>query len=433
MKTLLEIRENFSLKVTFYDKAILGLTFFVFGFITQLNDLLIPHLYEFGLTFNEALMLHFTFFTSYLIVSYPFAKVIDRFGYKNGIIIGLLTVSIGCFSFYFAAETRSYIFLLASLFIVGSGVSCIQIAANGYVVLQSKPKLEASNLTFAQSLNSAGRVFTVIFGTIIIYSITKINPEMMSSLSPEEYRNAETLIIKTPYLFMAILVAILAGIFYISKLPEFKTSSLPILVKSTSTSFNNVLQIRHLLLAAIAIFTYVGAEVAIGVYMLPYLMLPNIGANLITEAKAFEYIQYYWGMALAGRIIGGFILKDLSPRKVVAGFALSAAFFTCVSVFSNGNIAIISIVAVGFFNSILFPSIFTLGINGLGHFAEEGASILIASIVGGAIIPLLVISVSDFTGLQYAYLIPAACYLYIVYFGLYGSRFNKVESAEYVG
>jgi FHS family L-fucose permease-like MFS transporter len=189
-----------------------------------------------------------------------------------------------------------------------------------------------------------------------------------------------------------------------------------------------VLQINHLLLGSIAIFAYVGAEVSIGTNLIRYLNLPEVGGGLIDEKVGMEMLQYYWGSMMVGRIIGGFILRDLSPRKVVAGFAASAAIFVLISVLSTGQISVISIVAVGFFNSILFPSIFTLGINGLGHFAEEGASILIASIVGGAIIPLLVITVADFSGLQFAFLIPVACYSYIVYFSLYGSHYEKEKT-----
>jgi len=226
---------------------------------------------------------------------------------------------------------------------------------------------------------------------------------------------------------MAFLILLTAIAFYFSKLPEFKTENLPILVKKNEGKFQNVLQIKHLLLAAIAIFAYVGAEVSIGSNLLRYLNLPNVSGGLINEISGLEMLQYYWGSMMVGRVIGGFILRDLSPRKVVAGFAASAALFVLISVLTSGKISVISIVAVGFFNSILFPSIFTLGINGLGHYAEEGASILIASIVGGAIIPLLVITVGDFSGLQFSFLIPVVCYAYIVYFGLQGSRFEKVE------
>ena len=427
MKTLAAIQQNFEAKVGIYDRSIIALLFFIFGVLTQLNDLLIPHLYEFGLSFSEAIMLHFTFFTTYLIVSYPAAKVIDRWGYKKGILSGLILAALGSMVFYFAAEFRSYEGLLLALLLIGSGVSMLQIAANGYVVLQSKPKLAASNLAFAQAINSLGRVLTVLFGMAIIFAISQLAQEQLGTLSPEAYISAQAQIIKTPYLIMALIIILTAIAFYFSKLPEFKTGNLPILVKKNEGKFQNVLQVKHLLLASIAIFAYVGAEVSIGSNLLRYLNLPNVGGELINEISGLEMLQYYWGSMMVGRVIGGFILRDLSPRKVVAGFAASAAIFVLISVLTSGKISIISIVAVGFFNSILFPSIFTLGINGLGHYAEEGASILIASIVGGAVIPLLVITIGDFSGLQFSFLIPVVCYAYIVYFGLQGSRFEKVN------
>jgi FHS family L-fucose permease-like MFS transporter len=428
MKTLSAIQQNFEERVGSFDKAVIVLLFFIFGIISQLNDLLVPHLYEFGLSFYEALMLHFTFFTTYLVTSYPSAKVIDKFGYKTGILIGLATAAVGSLVFYFAVENTSYYSLLIALIFVGTGVAMIQIAANGYVVLQSKPKLGASNLAFAQAFNSLGRVLTVLFGMAIIFSITKITQAQLDVLTPEEYISAQAQIIKTPYLIMVFLIVLTGVAIYFSKLPEFKTGSLPVLVKTSNGGFHNVLQINHLLLGSIAIFAYVGAEVSIGTNLIRYLNLPEVGGGLIDEKVGMEMLQYYWGSMMVGRIIGGFILRDLSPRKVVAGFAASAAIFVLISVLSTGQISVISIVEVGFFNSILFPSIFTLGINGLGHFAEEGASILIASIVGGAIIPLLVITVADFSGLQFAFLIPVACYSYIVYFSLYGSHYEKEKT-----
>lgn len=422
------LQKNFKQKVGIFDLFTLGLLFFIWGFLTQMNDILLPRLYEFGLSYSEALMLNFTFFTTYLMVSFPAAKFIDKFGYKSGIIFGLFLASIGCLGFYYGMGNMYFPILLTSLFIVASGVTFLQIAGNGYVVLQSTPRKAASNLTFAQALNSFGRIVTILFGTYIIYVMSDISPENLNLLSPEDYIRAESTAFKTPYLLMAGLIIVTGVLFYTSKLPEYKTEGMPILVKMDSNSMNNLFKIKHLLLAALAIFAYVGAEVSIGTNLVKYLTLPNVGGDAIDEKKAIEMLQYYWGSAMIGRLIGGFIMRDLSPRKVIAGFAGAAMFFTVVSIFSTGNISVVSIVAVGFFNSILFPAIFTLGINGLGHFAEEGSAVLISSIVGGAIIPLIVITFADFVGLQMAFLVAAACYGYIVYFGFVGSDFEKTPT-----
>jgi MFS transporter, FHS family, L-fucose permease len=419
------LQKNFKQKVGIFDLFTLGLLFFIWGFLTQMNDILLPRLYDFGLNYSEALMLNFTFFTTYLIISYPAAKFIDKFGYKSGIIFGLLLSAIGCLGFYYGMGDMHFITLLFSLFIVACGITFLQIAGNGYVVLQSTPRKAASNLTFAQSLNSLGRIVTIIFGAYLIYVLSDIPQESLALLSPTDYMKAESSAFKTPYLLMAGLIVVTGVLFYTSKLPEYKTEGMPVLVKMDSSNINNLFKIKHLLFASIAIFAYVGAEVSIGTNLVTYLTLPNVGGSIIDEKKAIEMLQYYWGSAMIGRLIGGFIMRDLSPRKVIAGFAGAAAFFTLVSIFSTGNISVVSIVAVGFFNSILFPAIFTLGINGLGHFAEEGSAVLISSIVGGAIIPLVVITLADFVGLQYAFLVATACYAYIVYFGFIGSEFEK--------
>jgi len=422
------LQKNFKQKVGIFDLFTLGLLFFIWGFLTQMNDMLLPRLYEFGLSYAEALMLNFTFFTTYLIISYPAAIFIDKFGYKNGILFGLLLASIGCLGFYYGMGNMNFPTLLSSLFIVACGITFLQIAGNGYVVLQSTPRKAASNLTFAQAVNSFGRLATIIFGAYLIYILSDISPENLSALSPDEYIKAESTAFKTPYLLMAGLIIVTGVLFYTSKLPEYRTEGLPVLVKMDSSSINNLFKIKHLLLAAIAIFAYVGAEVSIGTNLVKYLTLPNIGGGILDERKAIEMLQYYWGSAMIGRLIGGFIMRDLSPRKVIAGFAGAACFFTLVSIFSTGNIAVVSIVSVGFFNSILFPAIFALGINGLGHFAEEGSAVMISSIVGGAIIPLIIITFADFVGLQMAFLVAAACYGYIVYFGFIGSGFEKTRT-----
>lgn len=423
------LHNNFKQKPGYFDLFTLALLFFIWGFLTQLNDILVPHLYEFGLSISEALMLHFTFFTTYLLFSYPAAKLIDRYGYKSGILIGLMVACLGCIVFYFGVGQYSYVWLLSALFIMGVGVTILQIAGNGYIVLQSTPRKAASNLTFAQAFNSLGRVITLFYSGYLIFWLTDITAEDLATLAPKEYLDAEAIIIKTPYLLLAAIILITAVLIYASKLPELNTKGLPMLTKDKGYEIDNILKVKHLLLASIAIFAYVGAEVSIGTYMYQYLALDVKGGQLFNEVKITELIQYYWGSAMVGRIIGGFIMRDLSPRKVIAAFAGAAAVFTAISILSEGNISVVAIVAVGFFNSILFPAIFTMGINGLGHFAEEGASVLIASIVGGAIVPLMVITLSDYVGLSYSYFIPVVCYLYIIYFGMYGSKFEKTSAA----
>ena len=410
------------------EKMILASLFFIWGLITQLNDLLIPFLFNiFELTLSQALMIHFTFFATYLVAAYPAGKLIDSLGYKKGIFYGLLILALGCFVYYAGIQVRNYDLVLIAMIIMGAGVTILQIAANGYVVLQSFPREAASNLNFIQVFNSFSRVCAFLFGSVILMSLANISPDQMMNLSPEAYRLAQANYVKAPYLIMAFLIIILALLFRSSKLPEFKTTGLKVLVKNNGREFTNLFQIKHLILGALAVFCCVGAEVAIGTNLIRYVTLPDLGGAMSDE-KALKLVQYYWGSFMVGRVIGGFILKDVSPRKAVTYFALLATLFALISIFTTGNIAIVSIVAVGFFTSILFPTIFTLGINGLGHFAEEGSALMIGSIVGGALIPLLMVTLADDLGLHSSLIIAVVCYLYIAYYGMFGSKFQKEDS-----
>ncbi|MDX2196042.1 MAG: sugar MFS transporter [Cytophagales bacterium] len=428
MKTLSIIRQNFKDSVSFFDKINIAVLFFIWGILTQLTDLVVPLLYKFGLNFQQALMLHFTFFATYFIIALPAGKVVDKAGYKKGILIGLGLAALGCIIFYLAAVAESYQGFISALVIIAAGVTLLQISGNGYVVLQSNPAHDASNLTFAQSFNSLGRIITLVMGTYIFFTLSDINPEQLLTMSPDDYKRAQANLIKTPYLCMFGLIVLSGIAFYMSKLPEFNTKNLPVLVKKTQGTYGNVFEIKHLILGAMAIFTYVGAEVSIGSYLVQYISLPGMGYNQLTESKLYELLLYYWGSSFIGRVIGGFILRDVSPSRVVSGFALSAAVCVLVSIMTMGKISVLTILAVGFFNSILFPSIFSLAIKGLGHYSEEGASVLIASIVGGAILPLIVISASQWLGLKISFIIPVLCYLYVVYYGWWGSRYEAVDS-----
>lgn len=396
--------------------------------LTQLSELLGPLLFQFGFSFAESLMLQFVVFTTYLIFSFPAAKFIDKFGYKNGVISGLIFASCGSILLVNSIQLYDYFLILVSLIFIGTGKSFLQISVNGYVVLTSKAKLGASNLTFSQAINSFGRLLVALFAFNFVYWLINFSPENLSTLSPDEYRAIQIELIKYPYSIMVVILVITGVLFYFCNLPELKTKSLPIMVKGASQKNTNILYVKHLLLASLAIFVYVGAEVSIAGNIKNYVENTQILGSEVEPISAGLMLEYFLGSMLVGRIIGGYILRDLSPRKVLAGFAGGAVLFILISIFTTGKLAIISIVAVGFFNSIMFPCIFTLGINGLGHYAEEGASVLIASIVGGAIIPLLVISVADIYGIKLSFLIPVFCYLYIMYFGLSGSKFIKKET-----
>ncbi|TAH31481.1 MAG: glucose/galactose MFS transporter [Cytophagales bacterium] len=425
MQSLSDIRKNFKASTGFFDKIILALLFFIWGCLTQLNDITLPYLYDFGLGFSEALALQFTFFASYLLMSYPAAKLIDKLGYKNGIYIGLLLSAFGSIYFYIITGSTYYQNYLIALFIIGSGVALLQIAGNGYVVLSSDTNRAASNLTFLQIFNSVGRLGVLLVSTSLFFIITGMTIDELYSLGVDEYLEVQTQHIRMPYLWMALLIFLTAVLIYFSKLPEIKTNSLPVLIDNGRKQITSVFAVKHTILGAIAIFAYVGAEVAIGSYLVQYVSLPNVGGRFFPEKEALKMIQYYWGSALVGRIIGGFILRDISLRKVTTGFAIAAAIFALVSIITSGKIAIVTIIAIGFFNSILFPAIFTLAISGLGHFAEEGAGLLITSIAGGAVVPYIIVAFAALFGLQFSFIIIVFCYIYIAFYGVYGSQYKQ--------
>lgn len=425
MQSLYDIRKNFKASTGFFDKIILALLFFIWGCLTQLNDITLPYLYDFGLGFSEALALQFTFFASYLLMSYPAAKLIDKLGYKNGIYIGLLLSAVGSLYFYFITGSQYYQNYLIALFIIGSGVALLQIAGNGYVVLSSDINRAASNLTFLQIFNSVGRLGVLLVSTSLFFIITGMTIDELYTLGVDEYLEIQTQHIRMPYLWMALLIFLTAVLIYFSKLPEIKTNKLPILIDYGRKQITSIFTVKHTLLGAIAIFAYVGAEVAIGSYLVQYVSLPNVGGRFFPEKEALKMIQYYWGSALVGRIIGGFILRDISLRKVTTGFAIAAAIFALISIITSGKIAIVTIIAIGFFNSILFPSIFTLAISGLGHFAEEGAGLLITSIAGGAVVPYIIVAMAALLGLQFSFITIVFCYVYIAFYGVYGSQYKQ--------
>lgn len=424
------IDKNLRQRIGYFDIFTLGILFFLWGFLTQLNDILVPHLYALGLTYQQSIFLHFTFYGTYLLIAFPASKYIDMFGFKKGILLGLVLIFIGCCIFFGVNDVDYYLYYNIALFVIASGITFLQIAANGYIVLQSVPRKAASNLSFAQSFNSFGRIFTVFLGGYLIFLLTDINIEDILNYSPKEIKSSQIDIIKLPYFFMACFTAVAFILIYTSKLPNLNAGNFPLLIKSNKENVDSIFKVKHLLLGSLAIFVYVGAEVSIGSNLVNYIQTFNSDTLKISDKDLLNLVNYYWGSAFIGRIVGGFVMRDLSPRYVIATFAFFAALFVLISIFGVGQISVVSIVIVGFFNSILFPAIFTMGINGLGHFVEEGASVLISSIVGGAIIPLIFITLAESIGLKWALFLPVLCYIYIIYFGLQGSKFDKISDNE---
>jgi FHS family L-fucose permease-like MFS transporter len=415
-----------------YTPAFIVVTglFFMWGFLTCLNDILIPHLKAvFDLNYVQSALIQFTFFSAYFIMSLPAGKVIAWVGYKHGIVVGLCTAGVGALLFFPAAATLLYPLFLGALFVLASGITILQVAANPYVSVLGKPETASSRLNLAQAFNSLGTTVAPYFGGLLILNTTAKTAEELATLSPDElhaYKLAEAATVQLPYLGLALALFALAGVIALFNLPKIET------VEGDSekdiekeSAFGEALKVPHLALGAVGIFVYVGAEVSIGSFLVNFMGLPEIQG--LKEAEAAKYVSYYWGGAMVGRFIGSALLQKIRAGVLLGIFAGVASVLSLLTTFSSGAFAMWTVLSIGLFNSIMFPTIFTLGIDGLGKLTNAGSSILIMAIVGGAILPVLMGAIADWSGLQSAFLLPAVCYLYIVYYGFKGSLHGKLE------
>lgn len=388
--------------------------FFMWGFITCLNDILIPHLKAaFNLTFVQAMLIQFTFFGAYFIMSLPAGKIISKIGYKSGIILGLVIAGIGCALFYPAAEIKVYGLFLAALFILATGITLLQVAANPYVTILGSPKTASSRLNLTQAFNSLGTTIAPWFGKVLILSGAGVVAAAHSADS-----------VKLPYLGLA------ATLFLLAILIKF--SNLPVLNQSAGGSgeakgtFKGALSHTHLLLGVLCIFMYVGGEVAIGSFLINFFELPNVAG--LTESEASDYVSYYWGLAMIGRFIGAAVLSKLNPGKALGASALVVILLLIAAIIGEGAVAMWSVIFIGLFNSIMFPTIFTLAIKSLGVDTGNGSSLLVMAIVGGAIIPLMQGGLADSVGVQMAFILPLLCYVYICFYGFVGSKVKSQKA-----
>lgn len=387
--------------------AVVTMLFFMWGFLTCLNDILIPHLKGvFDLNYTQIMLIQFTFFGAYFIMSIPSGSIIAKVGYQKGIVVGLLTSAAGALLFYPAASLISYPLFLTALFVLASGITLLQVAANPYVAVLGRPETASSRLNLTQAFNSLGTTVAPAFGGLLILS-------SVEGLTPLQ----EAAMVQMPYVGLAVALALLAVVIWKSKLPVIASVEDH---HAKAGKLSDALKHRHLVLGAVAIFVYVGAEVSIGSFLVNFLGQPEIAG--LDEAVAAGFVSYYWGGAMIGRFIGSALLQRVNPGKLLGIFALVASGLVFTTAFTTGPTVMWTILSVGLFNSIMFPTIFTLGIDGLGKLTSQGSSVLIMAIVGGAIIPLGQGALADTIGIQTAFILPAVCYLYIVFYGFIGSR-----------
>ncbi len=401
--------------------AVVTSLFFMWGFVTVLNDVLIPHLKSiFDLKYAKASLIQFAFFLAYFVFSLPAAKLIDRAGYKRTMVIGVLVMGVGALLFIPAAMVPSYPLFLCALMVLAAGITALQVAANPYVAVLGPPQTASSRLNLAQAFNSVGTAIAPYLGGYLILSAASTSMDTVRQMSPDAlqaYRVHEASSVKLPYLIIGLALIALGAAISTFKLPPMPGAEHH---GSDGRSFKNLLRFRHLMLGIVGIFVYVGAEVSIGSFLINYLSQPSIGN--ISELAAAKYVSLYWLGAMIGRFMGSAILQRVRTGTVLGIAALVACGLVCISLLSVGHLAMWSIILVGLFNSVMFPSIFTLGIAELGPLTGDGSGLLIMAIVGGAAIPLGMGFLADRIGLHHAFVLPAVCYLYIIHYAFKGSK-----------
>jgi FHS family L-fucose permease-like MFS transporter len=423
-----------------YKSALIFLTtlFFLWGFITVLVDSLVPRLKDvFEMSYAKTVLVQFAFFTAFFVVSVPAGAILSKIGYRKGIVLGLIIMALGCLLFYPAAEFRNFTIFLIGYFTLAGGITVLQVAANPYVALLGSEEGASSRLNLSQAFNSLGTTIAPVVGALFLLSDSVKTSEEINALSTLEkvdYYAAEAATVQTPFLLIATFIGILAVVFAFIKLPK-------VMQESPKGGYLSLLRNKLMLMGALGIFVYVGAEVSIGSFLVNYFddmnlavlvaeneLMMNI-ANTIASTfnKSFSnsdpksllgiFIIFYWGGAMIGRFVGAYLTKIIAPGKVLSIFALLAILMIVISINTQGLLSMWSILAVGLFNSIMFPTIFTLTLEGLGDLKAQASGLLCMSIVGGAIIPFVFGGLIDSFGFKTAFILTMLCYGYILYYG----------------
>ncbi len=432
---------------------IVTVLFFMWGFITVLVDALIPRLRDvFELSYFEAGLVQFSFFTAYFVFSIPGGALISKIGYKKGVVVGLVAMGVGCLLFYPAASFRVFPIFLIALFVLAGGITILQVAANPYVAALGPEDTSSSRLNLSQAFNSLGTTIAPLVSAAFILSNTVMSSEEVAALSDAQqtaYYQAEASAVQGPFMVLAGVLLVLAIAFALFNLPKILEGD-----EDKSGSYKRALKIKHLMFGAVGIFVYVGAEVAIGSYLVNYFLdldvealvegstvMTSIAAALSTvfsdtnikdmnaSQLAGTYVFFYWGGAMVGRFIGSALLQKLRAGNLLSVYAGVNIMLLIISMSTGGLVAFWSILCIGLFNSIMFPTIFTLAIKGINENTAQGSGILCTAIVGGAIIPPLYGAVADSFGLQIALVVPALCYLYILWYGKVGSEIELKDVA----
>ena len=403
--------------------AIVTALFFMWGFLTCLNDILVPHLKSiFDLSYTRVMLIQFAFFSAYFLFSLPWSRFVNRIGYQRTMVVGLLTMACGAFLFLPAASAASFPLFLTALLVLAAGITGLQVAANPYVDLLGRPETASSRLDLTQAFNSLGTTIAPKIGGLLILSAAPLAVEQLRQLAPQAlqaYRVQEAASVKLPYTVIGVVLILLAFLIAISKLPQVET----VISRAREKVTDSVWKHPNLLFGAIGIFAYVGAEVSIGSFLVNYFALPEIAG--LTARSAAGLVSFYWGGAMIGRFLGAPLLRRFKAGNLLALCAIVAATLVTASMILGGHTAMWTILAVGLFNSIMFPTIFSLGVAELGPLTGSGSGILTMAIVGGAILPVMQGMIADHVGIHHGFILPVICYLYILFYALSGSKPNS--------
>jgi FHS family L-fucose permease-like MFS transporter len=398
--------------------TLLASLFFMWGFITVINNTLLPHLRSvFDLNYTKTTLIESVWFIAYFVASIPSAKLIERIGYQKSLVVGLLVMAAGAFGMMLAASIPSYGVTLTMLFVIASGITLLQVAANPYVAVVGKPETASSRLNLVQAMNSAGTMLAPAFGAYLILGRSKGGTAEAGTVLTQAERIADAQSVILPYGLVAVVLIVLA--FVIARFP------LPAMGSATSRAakeerrHHSLWRHRNLVFGVPAIFIYLIAEIGVANLFVNFVSQPDI-ANL-THEQAGNYLTFLWGGMMVGRFLGSALMQRIPAEAVLAAFSVGAFVVMVITVLVDGPAAMWALILVGFFHSIMFPTIFTLGIRGLGPLTEEGSGLLIMAIAGGA---LVVVQgwLADAYGLQTSFLLTAACELYVLFYALWGAK-----------
>jgi MFS transporter, FHS family, L-fucose permease len=398
--------------------VLLSSLFFMWGFITVINNTLLPHLRSvFELDYTQTTLIESVWFIAYFVASIPSAKLIERIGYQKSLVVGLLTMGAGALGMMLAASIPSYGVTLLMLFVIASGITLLQVAANPYVAVVGSPETASSRLNLVQAMNSAGTMLAPLFGAYLILGRSKGGTATADTVLTHAERLADAQSVILPYGLVAVVLVILAIVIARSPLPAMGNATARLAKEERKK--HSLWTHRNLVFGIPAIFIYLIAEIGVANLFVNFVSQPDI-ANL-THEQAGRYLTFLWGGMMVGRFAGSAIMQRIDAGKVLAAFSIFSFVVMMVTVFASGPIAMWSLILVGLGHSIMFPTIFTLGIKGLGPLTEEGSGLLIMAIAGGALV-IVQGKLADHFGLQWSFLLTAACELYTLFYALWGSR-----------